>query len=105
MTKEDIKNAAEEYAKEACRPLWRAGNEQVCMADFMEGAEWRINIVWHDSTEKPNGKELYLAEFRFFGKTKYNLWKQPFEPQKEVKDDDCIVRWAYVKDLIPNTEE
>lgn len=35
MTKEDIKKAAEEYAKEACRPLWRAGNEQVCMADFM----------------------------------------------------------------------
>ena len=29
MTKEDIKKAAEEYAKEACRPLWRAGNEQV----------------------------------------------------------------------------
>lgn len=31
MTKEDIKKAAEEYAKEACRPLWRAGYEQVCM--------------------------------------------------------------------------
>ena len=29
MTKEDIKKAAEEYAKEPCRPLWRAGNEQV----------------------------------------------------------------------------
>lgn len=43
MTKEDIKKAAEEYAKEACRPLWRAGNEQVCMADFMEGAEWYIS--------------------------------------------------------------
>lgn len=43
MTKEDIKKAAEEYAKEACRPLWRAGNEQVCMADFMEGAEWYKN--------------------------------------------------------------
>lgn len=43
MTKEDIKKAAEEYAKEACRPLWRAGYEQVCMADFMEGAEWYKN--------------------------------------------------------------
>ena len=43
MTKEDIKKAAEEYAKEACRPLWRTGNEQVCMADFMEGAEWYKN--------------------------------------------------------------
>ena len=43
MKKEDIKKAAEEYAKEACRPLWRAGKEQVCMADFMEGAEWYKN--------------------------------------------------------------
>ena len=43
MTKEDIKKAAEEYAKEACRPLWRAGYEQVCMVDFMEGAEWYKN--------------------------------------------------------------
>lgn len=43
MKKEDIKKAAEEYVKEACRPLWRAGYEQVCMADFMEGAEWYKN--------------------------------------------------------------
>lgn len=41
MTKDDIKKAAEEYVKEACRPLWRAGTEQVCLVDFMEGAEWQ----------------------------------------------------------------
>ena len=39
MTKEDIKKAATEYDKEACRPLWRAGNEQVCMVDFIVGWE------------------------------------------------------------------
>lgn len=61
MTKEDIKKAAEEYAKEACRPLWRAGNEQVCMLDFMEGAKWRINTVWHNSTEKPVPGKLLLV--------------------------------------------
>lgn len=49
MKKEDIKKAAEEYAKEACRPLWRAGKEQVCMVDFMEGAKWRVNAAWHNS--------------------------------------------------------
>lgn len=62
MTKEDIKKAAEEYAKEACRPLWRAGNEQVCMLDFMEGAKWRINTVWHNSTEKPVPGKLLLVK-------------------------------------------
>lgn len=39
MKKDDIKKAASEYAKEACRPLWRTGKEQVCMVDFMEGAK------------------------------------------------------------------
>lgn len=35
MDKEDIEKAAAEYANEACRPLWRTGNEQVCMTDFI----------------------------------------------------------------------
>lgn len=37
MTRKDIEKAAEEYANEACRPLWRLGSEQVCMADFIAG--------------------------------------------------------------------
>lgn len=39
MTRKDIEKAADEYAKETCRPLWRAGNEQVCMVDFIAGWE------------------------------------------------------------------
>lgn len=41
MTKDDIKKAAERYANDVCRGSHhRWGMEQVCMADFMEGAEW-----------------------------------------------------------------
>lgn len=61
MTREDIKKAASEYANEACRPIWRSGKEQVCMIDFMEGAKWRINTVWHNSTEKPVPGKLLLV--------------------------------------------
>lgn len=83
--------------KEACRPLWRTGNEQVCMVDFMEGAKWRINSVWHDATEKPKLGELIIVEV--YGK----IWDYG-------KYDVCDTihpkaRWAYMKDLIPNTEE
>lgn len=97
MTREDIKKAATEYANEACRPLWRTGNEQVCMVDFMEGAKWRINSVWHDATEKPKLGELIIVEV--YGK----IWDYG-------KYDVCDTihpkaRWAYMKDLIPNTEE
>lgn len=97
MTKEDIKKAATEYANEACRALWRTGYEQVCMVDFMEGAKWRINSVWHDATEKPKLGELIIVEV--YGK----IWDYG-------KYDVCDTihpkaRWAYMKDLIPNTEE
>ena len=60
MDKEDIEKAAAEYANEACRPLWRTGNEQVCMADFIEGAEWRINSVWHDINEIPEDGRIIV---------------------------------------------
>ena len=39
--KEEIRKAAERYANDVCRgSRHRWGMEQVCMADFMEGAEW-----------------------------------------------------------------
>lgn len=96
MTKEDIKKAAEEYAKEACRPLWRAGNEQVCMLDFMEGAKWRINTVWHNSTEKPVPGKLLLVN-TIYGE--YDLCYYG------VYVWNTVMNWVYMKDLIPNTED
>ena len=63
------------------------------------GAEWRINSVWHDVTEKPDGKRRYLIENNFGNKTRHSIHTEAFTP------NSFIVRWAYVKDLIPNTEE
>lgn len=41
MNRKDIKEAAESYANDVCRGSHhRWGMEQVCMVDFMEGAEW-----------------------------------------------------------------
>lgn len=96
MTKEDIKKAAEEYAHEACRPIWRSGKEQVCMIDFMEGAKWRINTVWHNSTEKPVPGKLLLVN-TIYGE--YDLCYY------EVYVWNTVMTWVYMKDLIPNTEE
>lgn len=96
MTKEDIKKAASEYANEACRSLWRTGKEQVCMIDFMEGAKWRINSVWHNSTEKPIPGKLLLVN-TIYGE--YDLCYY------EVYVWNTVMTWVYMKDLIPNTEE
>lgn len=96
MKKEGIKKAAEEYAKEACRPLWRAGKEQVCMVDFMEGAKWRVNAAWHNSTEKPQPGKLLLVntiygeyDLCYYGA--YALW-------------NTVMTWAYMKDLTPTED-
>lgn len=96
MTKEDIKKAAAEYANEACRPLWRTGNEQVCMVDFIEGAKWRVNAAWHNSTEKPQPGKLLLVntiygeyDLCYYGA--YALW-------------NTVMTWAYMKDLTPTED-
>lgn len=101
MTKEDIKKAATEYANEACRPLWRTGYEQVCMVDFMEGAKWRINSVWHDVKEMPENNRMILIIMKHDIPTVLGPDNTFF--REEIKDRH-IQRWAYVEDLIPNTE-
>lgn len=121
MDKEDIEKAAAEYANEACRPLWRTGNEQVCMTDFIEGAYWRINTAWHSNTEVPNRSldiyyrgEAILIEtldgkfnfgivyygYGYNGKMFYTV-----TCLNKTYSMDEIKRWAYVKDLAPNMEE
>lgn len=102
MTKEDIKKAAEEYAHEACRPIWRSGKEQVCMVDFIEGAKWRINSVWHDIKEMPENNRMILIIMQHDIPTVIGPDNTFF--REEIKDRH-IQRWAYVEDLIPNTEE
>lgn len=69
----------------------------VAFRAFLKGAYWRINSVWHDATEKPQLGELIIVEV--YGK----IWDYG-------KYDVCDTihpkaRWAYIKDLIPNTEE
>lgn len=99
MTREDIKKAAAEYAHGACRPLWRAGKEQVCMVDFIEGAKWRINSVWHEGSEKPEtDKGDLFVEIEVMDKTTYVQQNAYY-----VLRYGCV-RWAYIKDLISNKE-
>jgi hypothetical protein len=102
MKKEDIEKAATEYANEACRPLWRTGNEQVCMVDFMEGAKWRINSVWHTMDEAQDGKRPYIVQYN--EEWKFAMFTKPISiPKEQAKS--VFKRWAYMDDLIPDTED
>lgn len=69
---------------------------------FVKGAEWRINSAWHDASEAPQYSRMLIA---------LNKKGLPFICGPNNSDWKTTVkifhikRWAYVKDLIPNTEE
>lgn len=66
---------------------------------FIAGADWRINTVWHDVEEKPNGMFVIIIDFGDeVGAEEYGLG---------VTADDLngAKRWAYVSDLLPERKE
>ena len=63
------------------------------------GAEWQRNHVWHDATEKPDGKRRYLIENNFGNKTRHSIHTEAFTP------NSFIVRWAYLEDILPLPNE
>lgn len=65
------------------------------------GAEWQRNHVWHDATETPDGKRRYLVETHLGKRTHHSVWTKAFTPKEKVEDDDVIVRWAYLEDILP----
>lgn len=99
MVGEDIEKAAKKYANEnAYIPSdGYAENNMIEMKEsfaetFKDGAEWRINSVWHTNKVKPTSANLIIRKSR---KDEYDLGY--------VLAYDTVV-WAYVKDLLPNVE-
>lgn len=67
---------------------------------FIDGAEWRINSVWHDvDKELPEYNRHVVNEdwFDFTAKDEKDL--------KRIMNQYPFKRWAYVDDLKPNIEE
>ncbi|MBM6656037.1 hypothetical protein H6B28_12190 [Bacteroides mediterraneensis] len=100
MKKDDIKKASEQYANDVCRgSLHRSGLEQYCMVDFMEGAKWRINSVWHEELEKSKTRKCIMVRFT---NGLFNL----FEDVRELKGiEDRVESFAYIEDLLPTKED
>lgn len=102
MKRENIEKAATSYANDVCKGSHhRCGMKQYCMVDFIEGAEWRINSVWHDANEQPDrGKDIIVMysnkSCRVF--LPNGIWDNLIKVDKFIK-------WAYIDDLLPNMEE
>ena len=96
MKREDIKEAAVNY-----------DSRLVAFRAFMKGADWRINGVWHDANEEPKYDEFFLYENviqAFHVDCIFPSQDEAFVWDDYVKDWG-LMRWAYIKDLMPNTED
>lgn len=69
---------------------------------FVEGADWRINSVWHDVKDIPKESSAILA-IRSDGSTEIVYFINLLRWRSLIKR--CgFVQWAYIKDLTPNKE-
>ena len=100
MTKEQIEKVVGNIIPPKLRISDYAEVRDVKQA-FVSGAKWRINSVWHNMEEKPNFKILPILLKHKSG-TIHFIDETPAHWEYMMK---YYVRWAYIEDLLPNTEE
>ena len=111
MEKEKIELAAKEYADKQgdfCTGWYHA------VDDFIHGARWRINSVWHKAeNELPEYDKLVLAEYETNGIKDYVFSHRSDNPYVKTNGPGFafyiegvrITRWAYLADLLPDGKE
>lgn len=70
---------------------------------FKDGSKWRINSVWNDERKTPNKSDLTLVEFPD-GRVDI-VYFHSIKSWKSMVKRNGTIRWAYMKDLIPDKEE
>jgi hypothetical protein len=100
MKKEDIEKAAGDYSGSI---LGFTDNKSVMEKHkaFADGAQWRINTVWHYDKSMPNINEPFLLID--------HKWALVLRIGCErdwaiMIKDKIFVKWAYIKDLIPTED-
>lgn len=68
---------------------------------FRDGAEWRINAVWHDTSEAPK-KNKHIALMLESGNL--TSWYVTADIMQKFKEHKGIM-WAYIDDLLPEIRE
>ena len=100
MTKKDIDKAAVDscvFENSIFNPELTPYYEQ----GFKDGANWRINSVWHDAREKPRRNKWYIAQI---GDNAFDTFTDSVNWKSYARSLN-IIRWAYIEDLIPSKED
>lgn len=104
MTRQQIEQAAKENASTHFglinKEWWARKN------GFEDGAQWRIDSVWHDKDERPKfnkvEKEGILLLYSFGQCVFLYLDKDEWE---HLLSYATFVKWAYIDDLLPQGKE
>lgn len=101
MNKEQIEKASQEYSKCIIDSFGLDGVPNGISAikgmisdGFVDGAEYRINSVWHLPDEYPEISKIILVE----DKEGYFTLRVLYGKNESVRN---WKRWAYVSDLLP----
>lgn len=101
MNKQDIEKQAGDYSGSS---LGFTDNKAVMAIHkaFSDGAEWRINSVWHDKDEIPEERKFCVFILKdgsygcgYYHKKDNTIFCDSFED---------VFKWAYIEDLIPEEE-
>lgn len=100
MKREDIEKAALNYEDSL---IYSSVSEQYdVQRAFLKGAEWRINSVWHDAKEAPQHSGMLIVIKQDGTPIVCGPNNSDWETIVKIFH---IVKWAYIEDLTPNTEE
>ena len=102
MNREQIEKAARSNALDDMS-LVGLHERAIAMKHFANGAQWRINSVWHDRAEKADtSKELILMYSN--GSVRVTLLN-PSLTFDGFLSVDMFIKWAYVSDILPERKE
>lgn len=101
MTKDDIDKAAIKNIEFQGKLDLGSIIENACRESFVLGAEWRINSVWHDASEKPRRNKWYIAQI---GDNAFDTFTDSVNWKSYARSLN-IIRWAYIEDLISSKED
>ncbi len=96
MNRETIEKAAKEYA-DSINMIY--GSKDNIKEDFIAGAHWRINSVWHTDVKAGNTRRAIFVRFN-------NGLFNVFEDIRDLKGiEDLVWKFAYLDDLLPDGKE
>lgn len=105
MNKETIEKAAKENASTHFglinKEWWARKN------GFEDGAQWRVNSVWHDASEKPkfNGKVEKEGILLLYSSGQCVFLYLDKDEWESILGYATFVKWAYITDLIPDARK